>query len=903
MTVNYLLFGACMSALGYAAVREDSLIVESGEYIGSDYTSCFRDSGDAYAPLTDEGKKLLYLLQEFRAADDKGRIDTHAMHPVLCRYLCGKNTEVLLDAHLVSISRENGLWHAVIYTNSGLRNIWAKNVLDTTVQHVTEGPRAEVSEKALNVFVSNAALGQLEALASDECTIDIKPGFYDNEYTVSFRFGAGVTICHARQIIEKVWSQTFTNGEVLIDAIAPEFETVIFPTDDAVCQWLSPYSFESPMEAFEAGVALAENTPAYGNGNADEPVIQSAPATCEGEKCDYYELTDGVGHKSRVNTPDFDDNYDLIVAGVGSAGTFCALSSAQEGLRVLGVERSSCVGGMSTGGVINEYHSGLDGGSYEAADIAAGQLLDRIYKPLAMHPDSKKIRFEQMLLKEGVALSFNTVVIGVYAVEKEVIGVRILSGGKIKNIRCGMLCDSTSEGHVLNMLGVPYVCGRPSDGITQPFTCQSIVREKNGRLVRTNYDSGYIDPYDDRSFSKEIIWGQAAHVGTYEDINDRLIYTAPQVGIREGRCFKGEQTLSLCDILENRACDDTLCIACSDVDRHGEDHAFDDKDYQDWFVICNLSLIAFKISISLGALVPQGWKRLFTAGRSISLEGHAAAAVRMNRDMYRIGECAGIAAALTLKAGENSLMKANREVLRRKSIERGCFDSERYIKTPVSTGGRGYRPVRWMTDPKEISTGLKSDYPGIAMWSCRRLNTDEIRAMLFDGCSDEDQDYARVCAVTLGMLGDRRAVPGLRKIVRDRETNACYMCRRYLQPWAASAICLLGRLGDTQFVPELLELLSPKEYEREFYSKEENVVCLENAKLNIIKYAMLSFALKAIIEMTEAGILPEGEIKTAVRTAVGDCEHIHSIAAGVENSTFNRIVCRLEDALQRFMGA
>ena len=61
----------------------------------------------------------------------------------------------------------------------------------------------------------------------------------------------------------------------------------------------------------------------------------------------YLSIYDGVS-VSDTKSVLFDEDFDIIVAGVGTAG---AVAAAQSGLRVLGVERMTAPGGMGVGKV------------------------------------------------------------------------------------------------------------------------------------------------------------------------------------------------------------------------------------------------------------------------------------------------------------------------------------------------------------------------------------------------------------------------------------------------------------------------------------------------------------------------------------------------------------------------
>lgn len=50
--------------------------------------------------------------------------------------------------------------------------------------------------------------------------------------------------------------------------------------------------------------------------------------------------------------------YDLIVCGGGVSGFSAALAAAEEGLRVLLIEREACIGGVATQGLVNHILGG-----------------------------------------------------------------------------------------------------------------------------------------------------------------------------------------------------------------------------------------------------------------------------------------------------------------------------------------------------------------------------------------------------------------------------------------------------------------------------------------------------------------------------------------------------------------
>ena len=52
---------------------------------------------------------------------------------------------------------------------------------------------------------------------------------------------------------------------------------------------------------------------------------------------------------------------DIVVAGGGTAGCAAAIAAARRGHKVLLIEESNCLGGVSTSGGVNEWFASLEG--------------------------------------------------------------------------------------------------------------------------------------------------------------------------------------------------------------------------------------------------------------------------------------------------------------------------------------------------------------------------------------------------------------------------------------------------------------------------------------------------------------------------------------------------------------
>ena len=106
------------------------------------------------------------------------------------------------------------------------------------------------------------------------------------------------------------------------------------------------------------------------------------------------------------------------------------------------------------------------------------------------------------------------------------------------------------------------------------------------------------------------------------------------VGVRETRRVKGEYYVTDDDVKEGRRHEDGICLVRFGVDIHEPD-----KSTQTCFGHKGFD-------IPLRSLVPLGVENLLTAGRCISGSFVAHAAYRVTGDCLKMGEAAGVMAAV-----------------------------------------------------------------------------------------------------------------------------------------------------------------------------------------------------------------------------------------------------------------
>ena len=124
----------------------------------------------------------------------------------------------------------------------------------------------------------------------------------------------------------------------------------------------------------------------------------------------------------------------------------------------------------------------------------------------------------------------------------------------------------------------------------------------------------------------------------------RLLSTASTVGIRESRHVLGEYRLDRDDIVGGLVPADSVFLCSNSIDLHAGGK---DKSGTVYITIRDGDFYG----VPYGCLVPQKVEGLLVAGRCVSASSVAAAAIRVMPPCMAMGQAAGTAAALAVKAG------------------------------------------------------------------------------------------------------------------------------------------------------------------------------------------------------------------------------------------------------------
>jgi hypothetical protein len=493
---------------------------------------------------------------------------------------------------------------------------------------------------------------------------------------------------------------------------------------------------------------------------------------------------------------------EVLVAGAGTAGAVAALAAARKGAEVLVLEAGYSVGGVGTVGAINGYFHGASGGIHEEVDRLTAELTPLLTgrgpRNTMWHHEAKKLALGTLLRQSGVGFRPQTILCGVERTASgRVQAVLAAREGKLVRYVARAFVDSTGDGDLCALAGAGFAMGRQGDGRSLAFSQPSfyLIRGEEGfQLHSWNYDAGWTDPTDPVELSRARLRGIALYLKDEWTAEKRPVAIAPLLGLRQSRQIRTDAALSLTDLVEHRGFADAIGLTSAVADTHSVDFEFESDDALFHFWVCRGFRHPLSAELPYRMLLPEGLENVWVACRAAGVTVEASYCVRMQKDMQRLGEAAGYAAAQALEAGAES---------------RG-IDLARLQADLSATGAKRELAGNDASDPLEL---LAAGRGGVHLWAIYRQPGQYREALA--GLLGEGGLASFYAAAVLAMWGDARAEERLLEAVRRREIGP--------EPEAGSsgafgqvidvplwllAVALLRVCGTEKTLPALRELLA-----------------------------------------------------------------------------------------------
>jgi hypothetical protein len=404
--------------------------------------------------------------------------------------------------------------------------------------------------------------------------------------------------------------------------------------------------------------------------------------------------------------------YEIVILGGGPAGIAAGIAAGRSGRSTIVIERYGFMGGAGTAAGLSTF-CGLHGvvfGEHKQivhgiADDILGRLraMDGLNEPhltvrdqitaQAYDISAFKIAADELMAQARVEVLFHAFGVGaVMASPDRLDAVLVETKSGRFAIRGKIFVDASGDGDLAAWAGVPYEIGDGAGNMLYPSTMFRIngvdpakagrawelvpklmdEAEKQGRtfprkkpIVRPqrnpiewranltqikNPDGTAVSGIDARQLSYGEVEGRRQCWDVFRFIKDvtpgfadsYIVEIAPQIGIRETRRIEGEYSLTEQDILGCRDFDDSIGVNGWPVEAHVK------GDVK--FVFTAPGTRGYN-QIPYRIIVPKKVENLFVIGRCASMSHEGQSSARVSGPCFVMGQAAGTAADLALRAG------------------------------------------------------------------------------------------------------------------------------------------------------------------------------------------------------------------------------------------------------------
>ena len=530
----------------------------------------------------------------------------------------------------------------------------------------------------------------------------------------------------------------------------------------------------------------------------------------------YHTMENGTV-VSCLSRCEFDRSYDVVVCGVGTAGSFAALCAAKQGLRVLGIDRLTGMGGIGTYGVVWDYFFGSPGGFFEEVTREARSLLRHAFVPAEPRDGrlgnrcipgcAKEAALEHCGDRVGLETMLEATVIGVYLTGERVVGVRVAQSGKITDIGACYVIDCTGNSLVCRMAGVAASTGRAADGRRSLFSkAVGILSEGCTRFTWGLYPDT-MDNAVDYSRAALTVSSSAPALQKSYHAGNRLIYDSTILGRREGYQVDTLERLCFEDYANGAETDQPLFYVFTPLDNTNPDLALETDAHRDWATVARMRGCGFTLAVPAGVFIPKNAAGrevpgLLCCGKTMGVDHDLSTGFRMKKDFEKSGEAVAALAGLSIAYGCPA-SKVPYGKLREQLEATGCFDPANKVGIGSTTFADNRHEEIVLPTLAELETGfaLSANESGraYALWAARLHRNDTQWRERVRGLLDSENPQVRhSAALCCGMLGIADGAPLLLAYLQDENCT---------KPDAYAAIDLLGRLGYEPAVPYLADLL------------------------------------------------------------------------------------------------
>ncbi|MDF2922383.1 MAG: hypothetical protein K0R57_1297 [Paenibacillaceae bacterium] len=339
---------------------------------------------------------------------------------------------------------------------------------------------------------------------------------------------------------------------------------------------------------------------------------------------------------ARAKPPVF--QADICIAGGGAGGSMAVVSASRSGKSVAVIESNTLLGGTHTVGLVTGYYDGYRGGMNQkiADEAQAFAQPTGLWKSGGGLPHASYLNHH--LQEPGVRYFGASLVCGTLKEDGRVKGVLAANEDGLFLVEAHVTIDATGNADVAAFAGAAYELGDPETGMVQSYSVWGTDVLPTGSFLSNRYlnDQGICHP---DLYSERLRAIREGH------LDNSPFHISPMVTVRESRRIKGEDELTIRNILDDRLYDNVVAVACTRADSHA-------------YTSSPLARIGglgagkeVQVRIPYGCFIPKGIEGLLVAAKALSGERDATSFCRMNADIKNAGYAMGLAAAMAVDQG------------------------------------------------------------------------------------------------------------------------------------------------------------------------------------------------------------------------------------------------------------
>ncbi len=497
---------------------------------------------------------------------------------------------------------------------------------------------------------------------------------------------------------------------------------------------------------------------------------------------------------------------EVAIAGAGTAGAVAAIAAARQGVRTVVLDAADAPGGIGTLGGITGYFHGAPGGLQEEIDTRAeawGLLLTgEGPKPKRWHALARTWALYELFEAAGVCFLPGGFLYDVEMSEPGVVATAHFAGehGTLR-VSAPAWVDATGDADLCARAGAPFSHGREGDGRSLSYSQLAYTAQEGEGWRGWNFDAGWVDATDPLDLTRARLEGISQYTAFSGKPGEVVAAFAPLLGVRQSRQVVADYVVSLSDLVAGRQFADSIGQVESVADTHSVDFEFESDEAAFYFWSCRGFRNRLRAELPYRMLLPKGVRNVWVACRGAGISVDAAYGLRMQREMQRLGEAAGVAAALAVRQGGEA-----------RAIPLGA------LQTALRESGSLYpleaaAPASW----EELLALLDAGVPGVWLWHLYRTMVEEPghRSSVVARLQSADAGVSFCAAAACAMAGEGAAQERLLKALATRERGpepgerpvpGAFGQLIDIPYWLQAAI-LLRRVGTEAALPHLRGVL------------------------------------------------------------------------------------------------